>query len=102
MDAFLYNSLRRIDPQCYFSFATGYTWTSHSLFFFLKKKTAYELRKGDWSSDVCSSDLQSRPMNASTTSGGFGTRQPSPVVKQSGRTSGTAPPSAASSRVSPR
>src|SRR5216117_1605545 len=27
------------------------------VFFFFKQKTAYELRKGDWSSDVCSSDL---------------------------------------------
>src|SRR5216117_3920010 len=26
-------------------------------FFFFKQKTAYEIRKGDWSSDVCSSDL---------------------------------------------
>src|SRR3546814_1161424 len=26
-------------------------------FFFFKKKTAYELRISDWSSDVCSSDL---------------------------------------------
>src|SRR5216117_1757176 len=26
--------------------------------FFFKQKTAYEIRKGDWSSDVCSSDLQ--------------------------------------------
>src|SRR5216117_3873749 len=25
--------------------------------FFFKQKTAYEIRKGDWSSDVCSSDL---------------------------------------------
>src|SRR3546814_16182231 len=31
-------------------------------FFFFKQKTAYELRISDWSSDVCSSDLQaSRP-----------------------------------------
>src|SRR3546814_5166864 len=30
---------------------------SHSLFFFFKQKTAYELRISDWSSDVCSSDL---------------------------------------------
>src|SRR3546814_6395871 len=29
----------------------------HSFFFF-KQKTAYELRISDWSSDVCSSDLQ--------------------------------------------
>src|SRR3546814_1971962 len=28
--------------------------------FFFKQKTAYELRISDWSSDVCSSDLQSR------------------------------------------
>src|SRR5216117_4388087 len=26
-------------------------------FFFFKQTTAYEIRKGDWSSDVCSSDL---------------------------------------------
>src|SRR3546814_6067250 len=26
-------------------------------FFFLKQKTAYELRISDWSSDVCSADL---------------------------------------------
>src|SRR3546814_4696905 len=27
------------------------------MFFFFKQKTAYELRISDWSSDVCSSDL---------------------------------------------
>src|SRR3546814_1484556 len=27
-------------------------------FFFLKHKTAYEMRISDWSSDVCSSDLR--------------------------------------------
>src|SRR3546814_11678887 len=31
-----------------------------SLFFFFKQITAYELRISDWSSDVCSSDLQGR------------------------------------------
>src|SRR3546814_10851994 len=31
---------------------------SHSFFFFFKQKTAYEMRISDWSSDVCSSDLQ--------------------------------------------
>src|SRR3546814_4709800 len=31
---------------------------SFSLFFFFKQKTAYEMRISDWSSDVCSSDLQ--------------------------------------------
>src|SRR3546814_7054957 len=30
------------------------------LFFFVKKKTAYDLRISDWSSDVCSSDLPQR------------------------------------------
>src|SRR3546814_9152071 len=27
------------------------------IFFFVKQKTAYEMRISDWSSDVCSSDL---------------------------------------------
>src|SRR3546814_5703168 len=30
------------------------------LFFFFKQKTAYEMRISDWSSDVCSSDLQAK------------------------------------------
>src|SRR3546814_1134865 len=30
------------------------------LVFFLKQKTAYEMRISDWSSDVCSSDLHDR------------------------------------------
>src|SRR3546814_5733920 len=29
-------------------------------FFFFKQKTAYEMRISDWSSDVCSSDLEGR------------------------------------------
>src|SRR3546814_5217491 len=32
------------------------------LFFFFKQKTAYEMRISDWSSDVCSSDLDHRLM----------------------------------------
>src|SRR3546814_7524212 len=31
--------------------------------FFFKQKTAYEMRISDWSSDVCSSDLQDRQGN---------------------------------------
>src|SRR3546814_9247900 len=31
------------------------------IFFFFKQKTAYELRISDWSSDVCSSDLNLSP-----------------------------------------
>src|SRR3546814_5433075 len=30
-------------------------------FFFFKQKTAYEMRISDWSSDVCSSDLETTP-----------------------------------------
>src|SRR3546814_7222911 len=30
-------------------------------FFFFKQKSAYEMRIGDWSSDVCSSDLRTAP-----------------------------------------
>src|SRR3546814_10495520 len=33
----------------------------YGLFFFFKQKTAYEMRISDWSSDVCSSDLQPAP-----------------------------------------
>ncbi len=29
-----------------------------SFVFFFKQKTAYEIKECDWSSDVCSSDLQ--------------------------------------------
>src|SRR3546814_9382027 len=32
-------------------------------FFFFKQKTAYEMRISDWSSDVCSSDLQVRQLH---------------------------------------
>src|SRR3546814_14163370 len=32
-------------------------YDSSNCFFFFKKKTAYEVRISDWSSDVCSSDL---------------------------------------------
>src|SRR3546814_10395157 len=31
------------------------------MFFFFKQKTAYEMRISDWSSDVCSSDLNRGP-----------------------------------------
>src|SRR3546814_1135283 len=35
------------------------------LFFFFKQKTAYEMRISDWSSDVCSSDLNDLLQNQS-------------------------------------
>src|SRR6059036_4091434 len=31
-------------------------------FFFFKQKTAYEITYGDWSSDVCSSDLKDKDL----------------------------------------
>src|SRR3546814_3841198 len=34
-----------------------YVSSCYFFFFFLKQKTAYEMRISDWSSDVCSSDL---------------------------------------------
>src|SRR3546814_10878107 len=40
------------------------------MFFFFKQKTAYEMRISDWSSDVCSSDLNRRTF---LTLAGFGT-----------------------------
>src|SRR6184192_2673215 len=33
------------------------TWTRLAIVFLFKQKTAYEMSIGDWSSDVCSSDL---------------------------------------------
>src|SRR3546814_13234796 len=35
-----------------------YTCLYYWCFFFVKQKTAYEMRISDWSSDVCSSDLR--------------------------------------------
>src|SRR3546814_4949425 len=35
-------------------------------FFFFKQKTAYEMRISDWSSDVCSSDLQTGGVSGDT------------------------------------
>src|SRR3546814_3559310 len=45
------------------SFLSLCSFLSFSLFyfFFFKQKTAYEMRISDWSSDVCSSDLQRLP-----------------------------------------
>src|SRR3546814_4814598 len=34
------------------------------MFFFFKQKTAYEMRISDWSSDVCSSDLEPLDLDA--------------------------------------
>src|SRR3546814_4304516 len=42
---------------CLFLFFSIYVFFSVLFFFFFKQKTAYEMRISDWSSDVCSSDL---------------------------------------------
>src|SRR3546814_2853887 len=42
-----------VDKDCTYSGRDGYG----GIFFFVKQKTAYEMRISDWSSDVCSSDL---------------------------------------------
>ena len=39
-------------------------FTLFIFFFFFKQKTAYEIGTGDWSSDVCSSDLEALPQRA--------------------------------------
>src|SRR3546814_5028147 len=39
-------------------------WCLMACYFFFKRKTAYEMRISDWSSDVCSSDLDGRALMA--------------------------------------
>src|SRR6059036_3512456 len=60
----------------YFIFAESYRL--YFFFFFFKQKTAYEITYGDWSSDVCSSDLcavqfapSDRLINSSHNPGGW-------------------------------
>src|SRR3546814_17261965 len=48
--------------------------------FFCKQKTAYEMRISDWSSDVCSSDLDFNRKQTSTFSGMIGQRVAAPGV----------------------
>src|SRR5213075_2639215 len=49
---------------------------SELVFFFFKQKTAYEITRRDWSSDVCSSDLRTIWGRPATSTRGFGTRTP--------------------------
>src|SRR3546814_11811341 len=46
------------------------------LFFFFKQKTAYEMRISDWSSDVCSSDLDDAERGGGGAAGQSGDRYP--------------------------
>ena len=43
-------------------FYVSYVSVSTVFFFFFKQKTAYEIYQCDWSSDVCSSDLERPPI----------------------------------------
>src|SRR3546814_19045411 len=45
-------------------------------FFFFKQKTAYEVRISDWSSDVCSSDLNTHVKTRNATCMALATNQP--------------------------
>ena len=52
-------------------------WSVSSfVFFFFKQKTAYEIGTGDWSSDVCSSDLCMSHQHALKRHGSFSVRDP--------------------------
>src|SRR3546814_4874722 len=42
---------------CYVNIVILVLFVYNCVFFFFKQKTAYEMRISDWSSDVCSSDL---------------------------------------------
>src|SRR3546814_4404951 len=56
--------------------------TAVLIFFFFKQKTAYEMRISDWSSDVCSSDLQIASENHSRPVARHSPRSPAPVAIQ--------------------
>src|SRR3546814_10907238 len=45
----------------------GIVVVSVIVLFFFKQKTAYEMRISDWSSDVCSSDLQRESLSRAAT-----------------------------------
>src|SRR3546814_11205523 len=49
------------------------------LFFFFKQKTAYEMRISDWSSDVCSSDLDAIALDPADQGRDFGFPVPGKV-----------------------
>src|SRR3546814_2300441 len=67
---FLVYNMSSIIFNCLSYVLQSYLFFCCSVFFFFKQKTAYELRISDWSSDVCSSDLNyfERTRSASDTS----------------------------------
>src|SRR3546814_7289753 len=55
--------------MCLFlTYTVGWMWVGN-VFFFVKQKTAYEMRISDWSSDVCSSDLSAQTGEAAGVGG---------------------------------
>src|SRR3546814_16493200 len=77
-------------------------------FFFFKQKTAYEMRISDWSSDVCSSDLdRSRSRSPPDSSSRRGGRRPLPSAlevrpaRRSGHPSGRKPETASPATALP-
>src|SRR3546814_6149060 len=60
----------------------------YSYYFFVNQKTAFEMRISDWSSDVCSSDLQRRRPSNGLRSDHIATAAPAlpaPVRRQTAR-----------------
>src|SRR3546814_7491474 len=55
------------------------------VFFFFKQKTAYEMRMGDWSSDVCSSDLKVTSQAPAQEARNWSDRTPSGQVRLASR-----------------
>src|SRR5216117_4330757 len=72
-------------------------------FLFVKQKTAYEVRKGDWSSDVCSSDLIPLRLSTLTTLATVGLAAAAAhLMRSEERRVGKECPSLCRSRWSPR
>src|SRR6059036_4036126 len=69
-----------------------------ALFFFFKQKTAYDITYGDWSSDVCSSDLPPPSLPAAPAPQVHGARRVRGAVRRSVRPAG---PISRSSRRGP-
>src|SRR3546814_9528050 len=63
------------------------------MFFFFKQKTAYEMRISDWSSDVCSSDLDAAT-RVEATDGDHAHRPQGQRQDDDGGEARTAPPEA--------
>src|SRR3546814_10235456 len=58
------------------------------MFFFLKQKTAYEMRISDWSSDVCSSDLTDPDSSEARRRGLFHWSKPMALIDEKDRKPG--------------